>query len=228
MRSIWYRTIFGLLIIAGFTSCEPESTVPDQNKIYGVYYLDYNTTEDKTTARVSFFLEEPSSSNQQELELTYPANVTYNGENLVFESVERYYSKEFVGLIEENFVYSNYHNNQFTNTISMVDTISMVVSDSADTQNDYYFQVLGSPLDTNEVIDIYVESINSGVTLGSSFENLSGLSVQINSSQLTSLGIGPTIVRASRRANVTNGVQAPQVGGLIQTRWSVQDTVYIY
>lgn len=217
-----------LFMAMTFYSCKPEPSVPDQNRIYGSYYLDYNFSENKTTAQVNFFVEAPSSSNQQELELKHPSKVTYNGDDLVFEMQERFYMKEFVGLVEGNFVYTNYYGNQFTNQVLMVDDIEMLVSDSADVQSDYYFQVSGNPLAPNEAIDIYIESVNSGLTLGSSFTNLAGLNVQINNSQLTALGAGPTIVRASRRSSIFQGVQGPPVGGLIEIRYTVQDTVYIY
>lgn len=209
-------------------SCDPEPTVPDQDKIYGTYFLDYNVTENKSTATASFYLEAPSSSNTQKLKLTHPANVLYNGKALVFESEQRYYTKEFVGQVESNFIYENYNGNQYSNVVSVVDTLKIFMSDSANVQSDFYFEIDGPPLAANEVVDIHIESISSEITFGSTFTNISGLNVQISASQLTSLGVGETIVKASRHATISDGVNASPAGGEIHTSYSIQDTLIIY
>ena len=109
----------------------------------------------------------------------------------------------------------------------MVDSVSLTVLDSANIQTDYYFQVNGSSLDSTESLEIYIESINSGVTLGSTFTSMSGLNVQISTSQLASLGLGPTLIKASR-VSINNDIIGSPVGGVANTSYSVLDTVIIY
>lgn len=227
IRNLTHTISLALLGLFVF-SCEPEPTVPDQEKIYGVYFLDYNEAENKTNARASFYLNAPPATNTQKLELTHPSNVKYNNKLLVFDTKERYYTKDFVSLIESNFTYENYYGNQYGNVVTMVDSIDLFMSDSANSQNDFYFQVDGSPLQANEVIEIYVESLNSDLTFGSTFTSMSGLNIQISADQLSSLGLGPTLVRASRSMSINTGVNGPPVGGEVQTRYSVQDTVIIH
>jgi hypothetical protein len=213
----------------GLSSCQPEPTFPDQNKIYTVYTLNYNYSLNKTSAEVNFYLDEAGTTNQQKLELTYPAQVDYNGDDLVFSADDRGYHKEFVGLIENTFLYSNYHGSLYSNQITMVDSVVMTTSsDSAATQQDYYFSVQGSALSSDEIIDIYVESLSNGVMLGYTFTSLSGLNIQISSSQLSSLGNGPTLLRATRKSSNAPNLQSPSVGGDIYTEYSVQDTIIIY
>ena len=126
-----------LTLIVG---CKPETEVPDQTKIYSAYTLNFNSSLDRTRAEASFYLEAPSTQNQQRLELNHPATVTYGGDELVFHTDDRGYKKDFIGLIESNFIYTNYDDQQYTNAVSMIETIGMIVtSDSADQQLDYYF-----------------------------------------------------------------------------------------
>ena len=213
----------------GIQACTPEQDYPDQTRIYAIYSLNYNSSEDKTSASASFYMDEASTSNQQKLELTYPATVNYNGEDLVFNLNNRNYQKEFIGLIESNFTYSNYHGSKYANSISMIEPITMeITSDSAAIQFDYYFDVVGDALESNEVIHIYVESLESGIALSYTFTSLAGLSVQVSSEQLETFGLGFILIRSTRRLNVSDNVQAPPVGGEIYTEYSVQDTVYIY
>ncbi|MBD3636292.1 MAG: hypothetical protein HUJ25_03035 [Crocinitomicaceae bacterium] len=218
-----------VFILAGLNACQPEPEVPDQSKIYTSYLLNYNRTEDKTTAKATFYLNEPSQTNQQKLELTHPATVNYNNEELIFNSLDRVYKKEFLGLVQGSFNYKNYNGANYLNSISMVDSVDIYSStDSVSMQSDYYFEVIGNPLASDEVVNVYVESINSGESYTSSFQSISGLTVQVSSAQLTSLGAGETLIIVNRRLEYTNNINTPDAGGLVAVEYTVQYTVVIY
>lgn len=218
--------IIGILTL--IVGCKPESEVPDQTKIYSSYTLNFNESLDKSSAEASFYLEAPSTQNQQRLELNHPASVTYGGDELVFHTDDRYYKKDFIGPIESNFIYSNYDGLLYTNSISMINTVGLVLAvDTADQQSDYYFEVTGLELGAGESLEIEVESINSEIILGSSFTSISGLIIQIQAQQLQELGAGQTVIRATRKLE-KDADQGTLAGGDIEIEYSVQDTIFIY
>lgn len=219
---------FVLILSSTILSCEKDTTISDQERIHPVYILNYNNAENKTVAMVGFYLDSPNSGSQQKHELNYPANIQYNDKSLVFNVNERSYEKEFIGLVQGNFVYTNYHEEQFTNAVSMVEPLSIeLLTDSSDSQYDYYFEVNGAQLAPDEVVRVDVNSLNSGVKYGMTFSSLSSLTVQIQASQLQALGNGPTVVKVTRRKDYS-AENSTVAGGQMLIEHSFQDTVIIY
>jgi len=217
-----------VLLIASVTSCTPEPVIPDQDKIYSSYILNYNQSENKTSAKASFYFNSPDPQNTQKLELNSPARVEFNDDVLVFNTDDRCYEKDFIGAISSDFVYTNYHGSIYTNNALMLDSIGMILlADSADTQFDFYFELFGVELDSTEELEIEVESINSGLKMGYTFTSISGLIIQIQNQELIALGVGAAVIKATRR-KINSGIQGTPVGGEITCEYAVQDTVIIY
>ncbi|UKN01519.1 hypothetical protein K6119_17485 [Paracrocinitomix mangrovi] len=211
------------------TKCEPDPIVPDQNKIYGSYELNFNESENKTSAKAIFYLNPPSTTNQQKLELNHPANVTYNGDQLIFNINGRYYFKSFVGAVENQFVYTNFDDFTFTNGATIPDSIDLIItSDTISQQANYYFQIEGDNFLANEFIDVTVTSLSSDFTFGSTFDSLSVMTIEVSAQQLQELGSGKAVIKVTRRLENPDIIQVTPAGGNLSTQYSVQDTVFIY
>lgn len=210
-------------------SCEPESTVPDQNKIYTSYVFNYNASLNKTTAEVAFYLGDPNGNSTTKLELKQPSKVTFNDEDLLFNVNDRCYRKEFLTLSPGTFKYTNHDGVNFMNTVDLTDTVAVIFSsDSANADVNYHFEITGTPLQENELIEVYAHSLESDFELSATFSSIGFTPVQISSSELSALGAGETIFRITRKTVSTDNVQTPQIGGEVSSEYAVQDTIVIY
>lgn len=217
-----------LAITALFYACEEDPVVPDQSKIYTSYELTYDETADKTSAESKFFMNMPSNQVQQRLELTYPANVMFEGDELLFNSNDRIYSKEFVGELNGEFLYTNYNGIAFSNELDIPDSLDLFVQqDSVDSQFDFYFEIMGTSLDSNEVYEVEILSLVSGEQLFAEYDSLSTQVIMVTSSQLNDLGIGGAVITASRVAT-SEPLQINGVGGEQQSRYCLSDTIVVY
>ena len=225
--------IYLLLLCSGiFTtiSCEPEPVVPDQQKVYPVYDVNYSKSSNKTTALVSFYLEAPSSNNQQKIELTHPSKVTYNGDELVFDSNLKSYKKEFIGLVESNFIYTNHDQIAYSNEVTMVDSVAFAaLLDSIPIQLDLYFDLNIGTIDSNESVTVTVNPIDGEPQYILTVDSLlSGALLYISSEDLTNLGPGLTLFTASRKRTISELDQTTEAGGEMYIEYETTDTVKLY
>lgn len=221
--------LVSVLMFGSFFSCQTESTVPDQNKIYTSYVFNYNASINKTTAEVAFYLDGLNGSTTQKLELEHSSQVTFNDKVLLFNVNDRCYRKEFINLTEGAFKYTNHDGITYMNTVEMTDSISILASsDSADAQYNYHFEIEGAPLNENEVVEVEITSLASGYDLTATFTNIGFSSVVISTDQLAALGSGKAVIKATRKTVISENLQTPEIGGSISSEYAVQDTVVIY
>jgi hypothetical protein len=215
-------------LIAFLSSCEKDDSVIDQNRIYSTYALTYNSALNKTTASATFTVDEPSILNINKIKLTHPAKVRYNGKELVFIENELTYRKEFIGMVESQFSYTNYDNLEFFNSISIPDSIDMVsLPDSAALSADFSLQWVGKAVEDGEGISIFVRSLETGSSFSLSAENTAPTIFFLNGSDIESLGTGNAIIKMSRYiSSPTN--EAAAAGGNMLMKYEIQDTVYFY
>jgi len=207
-------------------SCEPDVIVPDQGKIFTSYSMTYNESLNKTTAEASF---SQNNSGSQPQELTNPANVLYKDDLLLFNTTENLYHKDFIGLQEGNFSYTDLDENNYINTATMVTSIEFIdVPDSLDIDNSLNLMIDGAPLLSNEVLLFSFESLNSGELLLFTSETLSTSTLVINYQDLQSLGTGKVKLVIGRKSTINPITSSPEEGGELIIMYEIEDTIVFY
>lgn len=224
-KNILYSYLLGLIILTS-TSCEPEVIVPDQGKIFTSYSMIYNESLNKTTAKASFNQNTGSSQLQ---ELTNPANVLYKDDLLLFNSSENHYRKEFIGLQEGNFSYTDLDENNYINSTNMVSMVEFVdIPDSISVNDNLNLLIDGPPLLSNEELVFSFESLSSDVILFFTSETLSTATLVIDNQDLQGLGVGKVKMVIGRKS-ITNPISSsPEAGGELVIQYEIEDTIVFY
>jgi hypothetical protein len=174
-------SVFTFLLSAVLlTSCEVEdSSDVNQDKIYADYELFYNSNTDKTQAVARFRFGGPTGTL---LELSDPASVTFDGEELPFNALFSGHVKEYSGKLEEgDFLYTNVDGETFENSVPTYNEIDFPEDmDTISKTTSYDLLWQGSSLGANEF---------AGVFLGSWTWGQDALAVQ-GTDEATSIVIG--------------------------------------
>ncbi|MCB9224730.1 MAG: hypothetical protein R2780_07290 [Crocinitomicaceae bacterium] len=223
-------TLYILTFLTGllFISCEPETTVPDQNKIFTSYTVIYNHSLDKTTATVDFTLDNPSNLSIDKIKLTHPASIKYNAKELLFNENKRNYNKEFIGTVNSQFDYIDYNGTRFINEAVIPEPI--VINGLPDTigiTEDLFIIWEGSELQANEQILVTFENIDQNTNFKFNAQASTNNIIPIDQGALYNLGTGNCIVTLARHI-IKSVNEKPVAGGSIFTKYEVQDTIYFY
>jgi len=221
------RLLFiGVLMAAGITSCTPEQVDVDQNRVYPSYKLSYNKSENKTTAQASFSLD---SLNGTTYQLKNPATVTYADETLIFSVNDDFYSKEFVNVKTGEFKYTNNDLNEFVNSISIPDSLSVFNLPAAHPIDlDLIVSIETTALAEDEIIELQFTDLQSELSVTAYADSISSGNLLIDANFLTGLGTGEVEIIFRRVKTTTNLSQANSVGGQIITTYELQDTVVLF
>jgi hypothetical protein len=207
-------------------SCQPEQPIPDQDRIFVSYGLNYSVSQNKTTAE-AFFTEENATG--EFIELKSPASITFNGDNLLYSTSTETYQKEFIGLKQGDFVYTNLNGTIQTNSGQMVSAINLLgVPDSQSISSDLLIQFDTNPLDIDESYEIRLRKkyTNAEVTIVS--DSYPGSTAKIATSYLNQIGPGTLIFSLSRVKKSSTLLESNTVGGEFLIKYTVQDTVLLY
>jgi hypothetical protein len=220
--------IIALVFAAGISSCKKDTIVPDQEKVYSAYKIEFNKTLNKTTASATFTMNSASTLTLNKLELPSPSKVTYAGDDLIFNSSIRTYSKEFYGQIEDYFIYTNYYQAQFANESSLPDSILLPnLPDTSSLSVDFFMQWDGNPIQENELVLISFNNITNGQSFTVSSEIIGTTGFYINGIELENMGTGTTVIKISRSTSKAAPV-VNKVGGHILMKYEMEDTIYFY
>jgi len=224
-KIVLYSTLLCLIILTS-TSCEPEVIIPDQGKIFTTYSLIYNESLNKTTSKASFG---PSAGSSQLQELTNPANVLYKDDLLLFNSSENLYHKEFIGLQEGNFSYTDLDENNYLNSANMVSSIEFVeVPDSFNVNNNLNLIIDGEPLLSNEELVFSFESLSSDIVLFFTSATLSTSTLVIDNQDLQALETGEVNMVIGRKSTTNPITSSPEAGGELIITYEIEDTIVFY
>lgn len=213
----------GLLLLI---SCQPEQVIPDQDKIFVSYGLSYSASQNKTTAE-AFFAEETATG--ELMELKSPASITFDGDNLLYSTNTETYQKEFIGLKQGDFVYTNLNGLVQTNAIQMVSAINLVgVPDSQSVSSDLLIHFDTNPLAPDESYEITLRKQYTAAEIVIVSNSYPGSTAKIESSYLSQIGPGSLIFSLSRVKKSHALVESNSVGGECSIKYTVQDTVLLY
>ncbi|MBL7943640.1 MAG: hypothetical protein JNM00_12785 [Flavobacteriales bacterium] len=156
----------GLLMLVAFTSCEREpSSSVDQDKIWTKYEIVYDKNTGKTIARAEFRF---SNALGTKLELSDPAEVTFNGTVMPFNSTTAVYEIEMNGLTTSGvFEYTDLDNNVYTNTTDQLELVEfpdgeILVQGGVD----YVLDWSGDPIGSSDLVTVNLSDkvFSTGIT----------------------------------------------------------------
>ena len=120
----------------------------NQDSIYSIYELHFNKNLDKTTARATFRFGGPTGTL---LDLTDPANVTFEGDALLYNTALGFHSKSYANLKDSGtFIYTDLEGKVFTNSMNKI--YKTVVIDDEPPARNRLLKLLENFTDTFEVI----------------------------------------------------------------------------
>ena len=224
MKNIVYILILAAFSI-GFGSCVPEVEVPDQNKIYLSLNLKYNKTLDKTSATVAFLQDNSSGS---KLELDNDALITYNENNLIFDVSEKCYGKDFIGLVEDDFVYVDLDSDELVNSMEMIDSLYFeTASDTQSISEDLILDISMSALEDDEQLEVDLINIGADFSTTLYSTTFSGNLMNITTDQLADVPLGQIIIIVRRLKHEDQLTQSKLAGGEQLISYEVQDTIIL-
>ncbi len=210
--------VFMLFIGLALTSCKPEdSDDVNQDRIYTVYELFYNSNTDKTVAVARFRFGNPTGTL---LELKTPAYVLFNGDTLGYNYLYSGHAKEYSGLITSGtFTYNNTDNITRTNSVPAFDTIAFPAGlDTIVKSQAFTLAWDGTALSANQNVGIFVGSWTWGDDALFFTNTVGADNIVMGTNQLGNLPDGPSVLYMDR----TTEIEAPQVtevGGLIRGKY---------
>jgi len=214
--------IIGIFLLFIFSCAKEESKNVNQDSIYTIYELSYNASTDKTIAKATFRF---GGMTGTLLDLNEPAIVTFNNEELLYNSITGVHKKEFARLIPTgSFIYKDLDNNTFTNAavINNIDypSINTISSGAA-----FTFTWIGNPIQTNETITLTINGVLATEVFSSSIAGTTEL--VLSASKLQNLGVGSATCTLQRSFNKLSVNQGTSEGGRMAISYIIQKTINI-
>ena len=217
--------LLGFVVVLFFSCAKEESENVKQDSIYSIYELFYNVDTDKTTAQATFRF---GGATGTLLDLNSPAISTFEGDELLYNSVSGIHKKEYAGIIKSGtFVYTDLDANTFTNITPTMDTIVFPAIDTISAASAFTFQWVGNPIAANETITLSIDG-----TQQANFEVFSniiagGTELILSANKLQNLGVGTANCTLSRAYNKYTLDEATSTGGRMAIRYTTTKTIYI-
>lgn len=185
----------------------------NQDKIWTKYELFYNENDDKTVAVARFRFGGPTGTL---LQLNEDASVTFNGEELDYNTWYLGHAKEFAGWVDSGaFVYNDLDQFSFSNTVIPYDSIGFPLGfDTINNTMATTLEWVGNPLAANEHVGLFEGSWAWGddALYVQSADNATDIVMGTN--QLSNVPVGPSILFMDRWRE-TDANQATSEGGVV-------------
>lgn len=214
--------IGAFFVLALLTSCESEDSADvNQDRIYTVYELFYDSDDDVTTVLARFRF---GSALGTTLELNEPASVFFNEEQLAYNSILLGHSTEIAGRVTTGtFTYTNVDGETFINDVPTYETIQFPNNLTTLSKSQAFsLEWEGTALGANETVGLYISStgetpsfLDDALFVQSS-DGATNLVLGVN--QLSNLSTGGSVfvMDRSTEVNVTEGTEA---GGRIRGKF---------
>lgn len=175
------KTTLGIALMSllFFTACKKEASINiDQNRIYSDYEVTYDQMSNRTTSQVIFRVDHNSG---KKIELTYPARVGFNDENLAWRNLGGYYDMTRSGNhLNGHFTYFDVEDNSFENTGALVDPIDLPFGMNNISKNgNFFLPWTGAVLQSGETVKVIISGGSqsgsktfTATAIGSSFISL--------------------------------------------------------
>lgn len=209
-----------------FSSCAKEvSENVAQDSIYTVYELFFNKNTDITTARATFRFGGPSGTL---LDLTDPANCTFNGDELLYNKILGSHNKDYAGFVSSGtFKYLDLDDNTLTNTTPIIETIDFPTKDTIKADNPCLFMWIGSPLGKDESVSLIIDGTeqNNFELFGTVVEGAT--EIALSSEKLKRLGHGVATCTLTREYNKFSIDEGTSKGGRMAVWYTLEKNVFV-
>lgn len=208
-----------LIVLTGLFmfSCESEPSIDvNQDKIWVEYELIYDASSDKT---IAFALFRFGNSLGTQLELSDPASVTFEGENLLFNPILARHEIKLDGLVSQgSFVYTDTDANVFTNATPSIESA------------DFPATPANLPLSKSADYDIVWDGISLGANQGVSVlvgpklfieEDLNATSITIFATRLQDLD-KPSYFTNLERWEELEPLETTSAAGVIRAKYRTE------
>lgn len=145
-----------LMSLLFFTACKKEASINiDQNRIYSDYEVTYNQMSHQTVMSATFRVDHNSG---KKIELTYPARVGFNDENLGWRNLGgRYEGTRSGNLLNGYFTYFDVDQNSYTNTGAVVNPIDLPFGiNNINKSGNFFLPWTGAVLQSGETVKVII------------------------------------------------------------------------
>ncbi|MCJ8292724.1 MAG: hypothetical protein HRT58_22590 [Crocinitomicaceae bacterium] len=145
-----------LLSVLFFTACKKEASVNiDQNRIYSDYQVTYSQVSNQTVTQAVFRVDHNSG---KKIELTYPARIGFNGENLAWRNLGGSYDATRSGNhLNGSFKYLDIDENSFENTGALINPIDLPFGMNNISKNgNFFLPWTGAALQSGETVKVVI------------------------------------------------------------------------
>ena len=152
------KTTIGIALMSllFFTACKKEASINiDQNRIYSDYEVTYDQMSNQTTSQAIFRVDHNSG---KKIELTYPARIGFNDENLAWRNLGGYYNVKRSGNhLNGHFTYFDVDDNSFINTGAVVNPIDLPFGMNNISKNgNFFLPWTGEALQSGETVKVII------------------------------------------------------------------------
>ncbi len=223
MKSISFFLGISLLSLLLF-SCEVEDSEDvNQDRIYASYELFYNENTDKTLASARFRFGGPTGTI---LELSSPAEVTFNGDILDYNQILLAHTREYAGRLQGGtFEYTDVDGEFFSNTAPSYSDIAFPAGlDSISQSSSYALVWDGTALGADERVGVFAGSWTFGDDALFYTDTDGATEIVMGKAQLENLPLGPSTLYMDRSTQVPVS-QGTEVGGVVTSKYRCTNKV---
>lgn len=201
----------GLSVILFFTSCQREESVNiDQSRIYTAYSYTYDAEQSQSIMNASFRID---NSGGNRIELSFPARVSFDDENMSFrKAFGDYQLKRSGNLINGMFSYTDVDGKVLENSISALRPIALPFGLNSISRNGNFFLPWeGDALQAGETITVTINPDGEGSTRSFTTSSAGATHIILDENKLSQLEPGFAKVRITRERE--SGLQQSTLSG---------------
>lgn len=145
-----------LLSVLFFTACKKEASINiDQNRVYSDYEVTYDEMSNQTSMQAMFRVDHNSG---QKIELTYPARVGFNDENLAWRNLGGRYEGTISGNhLNGYFTYFDVDQNSYINTGAAINPIDLPFGiNNINKNGNFFLPWTGAVLQSGETVKVII------------------------------------------------------------------------
>jgi hypothetical protein len=207
-------TTLGIAMISllFFTACKKEASINiDQNRIYSDYKLTYSQASNQTVMQATFRVDHNSG---QKIELTYPARIGFNDENLGWRNLGgRYEGTRSGNQLNGHFTYFDVDQNNYVNTGSTVNPIDVPFGiNNINKNGNFFLPWTGAVLQSGETVKVIISGGSqtgsktfTATAIGSSFISLEQYKLNQLVAGTAQIQIQREIVTGLEQSNLSGG-----------------------
>lgn len=213
---------FGMMVILFFTSCQREESINiDQNRIYTEYSYTYDAEQGQSVMNATFKLD---NNGGKRIELSFPARVSFDGENMSYRNAFGDYQLKRSGSMTNGmFVYTDLNENSYENGISAIRAIELPFGLNTISRNGNFFLPWdGDALQPGETITVTINPQGEGSTRSFTTSSAGATHIILDEYRLKQIEPGFAKIQIIRERESTVN-SSPLSGGRIELKYKSRE-----